>query len=194
MSRLLQINASMRREGSVTRSLTAEVVAKLSESGADVIVRDLTDGIELIDEAWITANFTPEDERTEAQKARLALSDTLVAELKAADTIVIGSPVYNFGVPGALKAWVDLVARARVTFRYTDDGPVGLLDGKRAIIVTASGGTPVDGAIDFATPYLRHTLGFLGIKDVTVIAADQQMVDPAAARSRAEGGIHALAA
>ena len=127
----------------------------------------------LIDEAWIGANFTPAEERTQEQLEILAFSDELVAELKAADILVIGSPIYNFGVPAALKAWVDLVARARLTFRYTENGPEGLLKGKTAYVVIASGGVPVDSAVDFATPYLRQALRFVGITDIEIIAADQ---------------------
>ena len=87
--------------------------------------------------------------------------------------IVIGSPIYNFGVPAALKAWVDMIARARKTFRYTSEGPEGLLKGKKAYVVIASGGVPVDSPVDFATPYLRHALKFVGITDIDIIAADQ---------------------
>ena len=90
---------------------------------------------------------------------------------------MIGVPVYNFGIPASLKAWVDLVARARETFRYSENGPVGLLEGKKAYILLASGGTPVGSDVDFASNYLKFILGFLGITDVTVIAADQLMVD-----------------
>jgi FMN-dependent NADH-azoreductase len=89
--------------------------------------------------------------------------------------IVIGVPVYNFGVPAALKAWVDMIARARSTFRYSDQGPVGLLQGKKVFLVVASGGVAVDSDIDFATPYMRQALRFLGITDIDVIAADQQI-------------------
>jgi FMN-dependent NADH-azoreductase len=113
------------------------------------------------------------DQRSAAQRAALAESDALVAELAAADLLVIGVPIYNFGVPAALKAWVDMVARARLTFRYTENGPEGLLRGKRAYLVVASGGTAVGSEIDFATGYLRHVLGFLGIEDVQIIAADR---------------------
>ena len=102
----------------------------------------------------------------------LAESDTLVAELEAADVLVIGTPIYNFAIPAALKAWFDQVARPRVTFRYTEDGSVGLLGGKKAYIVVASGGVPVGSPVDFATPYIRHMLGFLGISDVEIVAAD----------------------
>lgn len=192
MTTLLRIDASMRRDGSTTRTLTDRVVEHLNPDA--IVTRDLADGIGLIDEAWIGANFTPEENRTEEQKAALAASDALVAELKEADVVVIGVPVYNFGVPAALKAWVDQVARARVTFRYTENGPVGLLEGKRAILVAASGGTEVGSAIDFAVPYVRHVLGFVGIHDVQVIDAGLQMVDADAAIKGAQAGIAALAA
>ena len=174
MRTILRIDASMRREGSATRALGDAVIARLGP--ARVIRRDLADGMPQIDADWIAANFTDPAERTEAARAALAVSDGLVAELRAADILVIGVPVYNFGVPAALKAWIDQVARARETFRYTADGPLGLLQGKRAILVVASGGTEVGGAGDFATPWLRHTLGFLGISDVEVVAADRQML------------------
>jgi len=177
MTHVLHIDASMRREGSATRRLSAAVVDHLRP--ARIARRDLADGIDLIDAAWIGANFTDPAERTDAQRAALATSDALVAELKAADILVIGLPIYNFGVPAAFKAWIDQIARARETFRYTDAGPVGLLTGKRAILVVASGGTEVGSALDFATPYVRHALGFVGIDHVTIIAADRLMGDDA---------------
>lgn len=192
MTNLLRIDASMRHAGSVTRDLTDRIVARFPD--VDVTVRDLTAGVEFVDEAWIGANFTDPSERSDAQMARLAGSDSLVAELKAADVLVIGVPVYNFGVPAALKAWVDQVCRARETFRYTENGPVGLLQGKRAIIAVASGGTEVESGIDFATPYLRHVLAFIGITEVTVIEAGRQMVDAEAAAERATAAIAELAA
>ena len=188
MTKLLKINASMRYDGSATRQLVDEIASRFPE--AEMLERDLAHGIPLIDEAWIGANFTDLAERTEEQRAALARSDTLVAELKAADVLVIGLPVYNFGVPAAFKAWIDQVARARVTFRYTENGPVGLLEGKRAIIAVASGGTELGSRIDFVTPYIRHVLGFLGIRDVEVIGAGQQMMNDGAleaARARIAG-------
>ena len=136
-------------------------------------------------EDWIGANFTDEAERTDDQKAALALSDSLVDELLAADTLVIGTPIYNFAVPAALKAWIDLIARARKTFQYTATGPEGLLTGKKAFILIASGGTEVGSDIDFASGYLKHVLAFVGITDVTVIAADQQMMKGEAALEQA---------
>lgn len=171
---VLTVNASARRDGSVTRKLVDKIVADLGTSKQiKVVERDVARGLPIIDEAWVGANFTDPAERTDAQRQTLALSDELVAELKAADVLVIGVPVYNFGVPAALKAWIDLVTRARETFRYSESGPVGLLEGKKAVVVMASGGVPVGSPVDFATGYLRHILGFIGIKDVEVVAADR---------------------
>jgi FMN-dependent NADH-azoreductase len=172
---ILEISASGRRSESVSRMLSADIIAALESQHASVSVarRDLADGIGLVDEAWINANFTAEEERTAAQRDRLADSDALVAELRQTDVLVIGTPIYNFGIPASLKAWIDMIARARLTFRYTENGPEGLLQGKKAYIVVTSGGVPVDSAVDFATPYLRQALRFVGITDIAVIAADQ---------------------
>jgi len=188
---VLRIDTSARKGGSVSRQLTDEIITRLTP--AKVTTRDLADGIALIDEAWVEANFTPAAERSADHKATLAGSDTLVAELQAADTLVIGLPVYNFSVPTALKAWVDQVARAGLTFRYTADGPKGLLTGKRAIIAIASGGTQLDSDIDFAGRYLRHVLGFIGITQVEFIRADAMMTD-AGALEGAQAQVAALAA
>ena len=175
--KVLRIDASMRRAGSVSRALTDAFVATLPDT--EVVTRDLAETrLPQIDEAWIGANFTPAGDRTDEQTAVLALSDELVAELRTADTIVIGVPVYNFGVPAALKAWVDLVARAGETFRYTESCPVGLLENKKVVLLLASGGVGVDSPADFVTPYLRQVLGFIGITDVEVIAADGLATDP----------------
>lgn len=187
---ILLVQASGRRDGSVSRRLAEQAAARL---GGAVTVRDLAEGVPLVDEAFASGTFTDPAERSEAQKAALAVSDALVAELKAADVVVIGLPIYNFGVPAALKAWFDQVARARETFRYTETGPEGLLKGKRAILAVASGGTGVGSEIDFATPWLRFMLGFLGITDVEIVAADRLMMEPEAAE-RAEAEIAALAA
>ncbi len=177
---ILQIDASARKTGSVTRELTGALVTQLLNKAPDatVLTRDVSQGLPFIDEDWVGANFTDPAERTAEQKLKLALSDTLVAELQAADTIVIAAPVYNFGIPAALKAWVDLIARARKTFQYTENGPVGLLTGKKAYVVAASGGTKVGSEIDFAVTYLKHVLSFVGITDVAVLAADELMIDP----------------
>ncbi len=168
---LLRIDASSRNQGSVTRQLTDEVIAQLQP--AEVVVRDLTTALPQLDETWIGANFTPAEDRSKQQRDKLALSDQLVNELEAADTIVIGVPIYNFSIPASLKAWIDLITRAGLTFRYSDNGtPVGLLKDKRAILVVASGGVEVGSDYDFATGYLRQILGFIGISEVSIIAAD----------------------
>jgi FMN-dependent NADH-azoreductase len=173
---ILRIDASARRAGSVSRDLVDRIIDRIAPD-ATVTTRDLAQGLPLIDEAWVGANFTPAHDRTEDQRATLALSDTLIAELRAADTLVIGLPIYNFGVPATLKAWVDQVARAGVTFRYTEHGPVGLLEGKRAIVAVASGGTEAGSEIDFATGYIRHMLAFIGITEVEFVTADRLMLD-----------------
>lgn len=191
MSNTLVINASARQHGSTSRQLTAQLADAL---GGEVVERDLSQAIPQVDEAWIGANFTPADDRSADQDAQLSLSEALIAEIEAADTLVIGLPIYNFGMPAALKAWVDMVARARRTFRYTEYGPEGLLTGKRAFIVVTSGGTEAFSEIDFATPHLKHVLGFIGIKDVTVIRADQQMVKGEAAIQAAVDEINLVGA
>ncbi|MDW3183252.1 FMN-dependent NADH-azoreductase [Roseobacter sp.] len=188
---ILHIDASARTEGSASRHLTAAIVETL---GGTVIRRDLTDAIPQIDETWVNANFTASDARTDDQKTALALSDTLVEEVQAADVLVIGVPVYNFGVPAALKAWIDQIARAGLSFKYTENGPVGLLEGKRAIIALATGGTEVGSDIDFASGYMRHIMGFIGITDVEIVAADRLMADADTAMAAANAQIAALAA
>lgn len=185
--KVLEVSASARRTGSVSRQWSAAVIEGLKEAGSEISlkVRDLADGVPLIDEAWIAANFTPPEQRTDAQAAALSLSDRLIAELQEADLIVIGAPVYNFSIPASLKAWIDLVTRARVTFQYTEKGPEGLLKGKRAVIVVASGGVKPGSPADFATGYLKFLLAFIGVTDVSIIAADQLAYDADGAAKRA---------
>ena len=167
---VLNIQASARYDGSVTRQLSDKVLASV---GPDTtITRDLSEGLPLLNAAWIDANFTPSENRIDAHRETLSLSDSLIDEISRADTLVIGSPVYNFSVPAVLKAWIDQICRVGVTFKYTPDGPVGLLTGKRAIIIIASGGTSVGSDIDYASGYLKHIMGFVGITDVSIIGAD----------------------
>ena len=174
---VLRIDASGRQDGSTSRALADAVIDRLRVSNSELRLtsRDLTTALPHVNEQWIYANFTDPTERDEKQRDALKQSDELVEEMRAADVIVIGTPIYNFSIPAALKAWVDMVARARLTFQYTENGPKGLLHGKKAYIAIASGGTEIDSAIDFATPYLRHVLSFLGIDDVEVVSAGQQM-------------------
>lgn len=170
---VLEINASARRDGSVSRQLVADFMAALEDRHNDLRVtrRDLASGLPFVDQSWVEANFTPEEERTAAHRATLSLSDELVSELEAADILVIGAPIYNFSVPAVLKAWIDMIARARKTFRYTESGVEGLLRNKKAFVIVPSGGVPVGSAVDFATPYLRHALAFIGITDVEIVGA-----------------------
>jgi FMN-dependent NADH-azoreductase len=164
---VLHIDASARSHNSTSRGLSARIVKDLAADS--IIRRDLASPLPQITEDWVAANFTAADQRTAPQQDALALSDRLVDELEAADTIVIGLPVYNFSIPASLKAWIDLIARAGRSFEYTASGPRGLLSGKRAIIAFASGGTELGSEYDFATGYLRHIMGFVGITDVEFI-------------------------
>jgi len=178
--KILRIDSSARRNGSETRALNDALISRI-EATADttVIHRDLAaDAPGFVNEAWVGANFTDPDARSDAQAAELAGSDALVAELEAADVIVIGAPIYNFNLPAVLKAWIDKVVRARVTFRYGENGPEGLLKDKKAYVVMASGGVIMGSAMDFASPYLTHILGFIGIHDVEFISAAEVKEDP----------------
>ena len=177
MTHILRVDSSMRTEGSVSRNLTDQLIDKLSTDDTQVTVRDLAKGIPLIDEAWIGANFTDPAERNAEQKAALAKSDELVNELHSADTIVIAAPVYNFHVPAALKAWIDMVARARETFRYTESGPEGLVTGKKVYVVMTSGGTVLGAENDFVSGWLKYILAFMGMTDVTFIDSSGLMLD-----------------
>ncbi len=189
---ILHIDASARRTGSATRDLSDRVVKHLG--AGRIIRRDLASPLPLLTEDWIAANFTPADQRDAVQRDQLALSDELVNELQQADTIVIGLPIYNFSVPAAFKAWIDLVARVGLTFSYTENGPKGLLEGKRAVLAIASGGTAVGSEIDYASGYAKHVLGFIGIHDVDVVAADQLAIDPDASVQNAHKAVSELAA
>jgi len=167
---ILRIDASMRKNGSYSRALGDRLIAQLrSQSLSTVKVRDLADGIPNIDETWIGANFTDIAERTAEQRSVLSCSDALISELKSADTLVIGLPIYNFNVPAAFKAWIDQIARAKITFRYGDSGPEGLLKDKKSYVILSSGGTQLGSNIDYVSDYMHHILGFIGIKDVTII-------------------------
>jgi FMN-dependent NADH-azoreductase len=175
MSNILHITASIRSEtDSISRSLGQSIVDALAaKTGASVTTRDLAaNDLPYVSAERFAANLTPASERTPEQAELAAIADTLIAELQAADTIVIAAPVYNFGPPASLKAWADLVARAGTTFRYTATGPEGLLTGKKAYLAIATGGTPVGSDVDFMSRWLTFFLGFLGITDVAIVAAD----------------------
>ncbi|MEL7311779.1 MAG: NAD(P)H-dependent oxidoreductase [Pseudomonadota bacterium] len=186
---ILSVQSSARGQDSTSRALTRQLTDALAADGSThVVEQNAAAATPLIDAAWVKATFTDPNARDDDDRAALAYSDALVAQLEAADLIVLGVPIYNFGVPAALKAWFDQVARAGRTFRYTAEGPQGLLNGKRAVVIVSSGGVPVDSPVDFATPHVRQFLKFLGIDDITVIAADQlnQNADTAMAKANAQ--------
>lgn len=172
MNNILHIDASGRKTSSVSRQMSNEIIQKISNDQSKVTYRDVSQGLPFVDELMIGAYFTQKAERSEQQKQAIAISETIVKELMDADTVVIGIPVYNFSMPAGFKAWSDLAARVGETFKYTENGPEGLLESKKAYIAVASGGTKIDSEIDFLTPWLRHFLGFIGIHDVEIIQAE----------------------
>lgn len=196
MTNILRVESSIKGEASVSRKLTDRIVARLTAADPDatVTLRDLSTGVPHIDGDWIGAVYTPAEARSPEQADRATYSDTLLAEIRAADTLVIALPVYNFGVPAPLKGWIDHLARKGETFQYTEAGPEGLLKGKRAIVALSSDGTKIGSEIDFASGYIRHMLGFFGITDVDFIAADQMVFGPEETLKKAEAQIDALAA
>ena len=181
---ILQINASARREGANSTRLANAVVDRLKAAHPDarVTLRDLAvTPHPMLDEAALGALFTPADQRTPEQAARAALDDALIAEIQAHDTIVLGVPMYNFGIPAQLKNWIDAIARAGVTFRYTETGPEGLLKGKKVYLALARGGLYRDTDKDAQVPYLKNVLGFLGMTDLSLIYAEGLNMGPEAA-------------
>ena len=186
-TRILRLDASANPGRSTSRVLGQQLLERLQQHYPqhELRQRDLNLSPEIIDATWIGANFTDEQSRDASAKQRLALSDELIAELQWADHILLTTPMYNFGVPVPLKAWIDQVCRAGITFRYTEQGPVGLLEGKRADIVISTGGTPIGSPIDFVSGYLRQVLGFIGIDAVEITAAERTNLDSEASVSQA---------
>lgn len=172
---ILQINASARRIGANSTQLANTIVARLQAAnpGATLTLRDLAATPHpVLDEAALGALFTPAGQRSAEQDARVAQDDALIAEIQAHDTIVLGVPMYNFGISVQLKSWLDAIARAGVTFRYTETGPEGLLKGKKVYVALARGGKYRDTPNDSQVPYLKMILGFLGLTDVHFIYAE----------------------
>jgi FMN-dependent NADH-azoreductase len=172
---ILQVNSSARREGSYSTRLADRIVARFREADPEAAlwVRDLTTHPHpTLDESALGALFTPASQRTTEQAARVALDDALIAEIAAADVVVLGVPMYNFGVPAQLKNWIDAIARAGVTFRYTEKGPEGLLKGKKVYVALARGGKYRNTQADTQVPYLSTVLGFLGMTDVHYVYAE----------------------
>jgi FMN-dependent NADH-azoreductase len=173
--KILQINASARANGANSTRLADAITAHLRAQHPEAVVelRDLaTDPHPVLDEPALGALFTPAGERTPEQAARVALDDALIAQVQAVDVIVLGVPMYNFGVPVQLKTWIDAIARAGVTFRYTANGPEGLLTGKKVYVALARGGLYRDTPADSQVPYLKSVLAFLGMTDVEFVYAE----------------------
>ena len=175
MANVLVIESSARQQGSVSRQLTAQFIANWSAANpADSIkVRDLAvDQVPHLDANLLGGWMTPALQQSEAERAALALSNRLTDELLGADVLVLAAPMYNFTIPSTLKAWLDHVLRAGVTFKYSETGPQGLLSGKRAFVLTARGGIYAGSGLDHQEPYLRQALAFVGIHDVSFIHAE----------------------
>ena len=183
---ILQINSSARASGSHSTKVADAISARLlaTTPGSSLTVRNLASTPHpALDETALQALFTPADQRTPEQAARVAKDDALIAELMAADALVIGAPMYNLGVSSQLKNWIDAISRARVTFTYSEAGPVGLVTGKKVFVAVTRGGRYRDSAMDTQVPYLRTVLGFLGIKDVNFIYAEGLNLGPDAERA-----------
>lgn len=180
MHTILQINSSLFGETGQSSKLAAGFAVSLAAStGARLVVRDLTqDPVPHLTAERFAAFATPAAERTLDQQRHVAESDALIEELRAADTVVLGLPMYNFGVPSTLKAYFDHLARAGVTFRYTAEGPVGLLGGKRVYVFATRGGRHAGTATDMQTAFVRQFLGFIGLRDVEFIYAEGLALGP----------------
>jgi FMN-dependent NADH-azoreductase len=199
MTTLLKINSSILASGNANQ-LAERFVARWRETQPHtrVIERDLTrNPVPHLGETTLTGFGTPAERRTAGQRQAVALSEALIAELQAADVIVLGVPMYNFGIPSPLKAWIDHVARAGITFRYTEQGPVGLLQGKKVYVLAARGGQYAGTPGDVQTPYLKQVLGFLGLTDIEFVYAEGLAISAerkAQAETAAQARIAALTA
>jgi FMN-dependent NADH-azoreductase len=188
---ILRLDASASPGESGSSKLADRLLEQLRLRGQQIELRgrNLNHDAALIDSLWIEANFTASDERNAQQKKALERSDRLIAELNWADHVVLATPMYNFGVPATLKTWIDQVCRAGVSFRYTENGPEGLLTGKSADIVITTGGAPLHSPVDFVSPYLRQVFAFIGFDEVNIIGADQMNIDAQASIAGAHAQI-----
>ncbi|WP_316797107.1 FMN-dependent NADH-azoreductase [Pedobacter agri] len=197
MKKILHIISSPRAKSSVSIQLGNAVVSKIQEKypGSILIEKNLAQKpFPHLEEVHLNAFFTSVEKRSAENLAAIQHSDEAIAELQEADIIIIGVPFYNFGVPSTLKAWVDHIALADVTFQYTQQGPQGLITGKKVYLAVASGGIYSEGpmqAYDFATPYLKDVLGFLGMADITVFRAEGASI-PVVKDTALEKGIESI--
>ncbi|WJF90632.1 NAD(P)H-dependent oxidoreductase [Paraburkholderia bonniea] len=196
MTTILQINSAARSQGAQSTLLASELSAQLLQTNADatVVVRDLlADPLPHLDDEILGAFFTPLEQRTPEQQAIASRSETLIAELMAADIVVIGAPLYNFGVSSQLKTYFDFIARAGLTFRYGEAGAEGLVKGKKAYVVSTRGGKYIGTPHDSQTPFLKSFLGFIGITDVHFIYAEGLNLGPDSATAALADAREAIA-
>jgi FMN-dependent NADH-azoreductase len=180
---ILQINSSARSEGAMSTRVADDIVARLraKHSNHTFTLRDLAAAPHpTLDETALKALFTKPEDRSAEQNARVALDDALIAQIQAADLVVLGVPMYNFGVSTQLKNWIDAIARAQVTFRYTATGPEGLLTGKTIYLALTRGGTYRDTPFDSQVPYLKTMFAFLGMTDLQFVYAEGLAMGPEA--------------
>ena len=172
--KILHLDSSARKNESISRKLAKDLVNKIKKNDDEVIYRDISENIPFVSGIKGAGFVIPEEERTEKDKELFKFSDQLVDEFLESNTIVISTPIYNFGPPAAAKAWFDMIARAGRTFKYEATGPVGLVDGnKKVYLVVTSGGVPVGSSVDFCTSWFKQALNFLGISDIEIIDASQ---------------------
>jgi FMN-dependent NADH-azoreductase len=191
--KIYQIDCSARKKGSASRDLAKKLLDKIKKPEDKVIYRDLDNEMLFVAGLTESGMSMPENERTEHHKKMFELSDKLVKELKDSDIIIISTPIYNFGPPATLKAWSDLTARVKSTFKYSPDGKqIGLLENKKVYLVITSGGTRVESKDDYLTPWLKHVLNFFGIKSIHIISADQMSIDYEGSIRKAEEEINKI--
>jgi FMN-dependent NADH-azoreductase len=197
MKKILHIISSPRGAASLSIQLGNAIIAKIKESypGSTVVEKDLANKpFPHLEEAQLTSFFTPAESRTPEHEAAIKHSDEAIQEIRDADIIVIGAPLYNFQIPSTLKAWIDHIARAGVTFKYDENGPEGLIKGKKVYVAITSGGIYTEGpmkAIDFIEPYLRTTLSFLGMADISFFRIEGSMV-PGVKETAIEKGVDSI--
>ena len=191
--KIYQIDCSARKKGSASRELAKKLLNKIKKSQDDIIYRNLDEEMLFLSGLTESGMSISDNEKTEHHKKMFELSDKLVKELKDSDIIIISTPIYNFGPPATLKAWSDLVARVKSTFKYSPDGKqIGLLENKKVYLVITSGGTRVESKDDYLTPWLKHVLNFFGITNIQIISADQMSIDYEGSVKKAEEEINKI--
>jgi len=191
--KIYQIDCSAKKKGSVSRDLAKKLLNKIKKSQDDIVYRNLDEEMLFLSGLTESGMSISDNEKTEHHKKMFELSDKLVKELKDSDIIIISTPIYNFGPPATLKAWSDLVARVKSTFKYSSDGKqIGLLEDKKVYLVITSGGTRVGSKDDYLTPWLKHVLNFFGITNIQIISADQMSIDYEGSIRKAEEEINKI--